>query len=120
MIVYTERRGGRVAYVDRTEYEFRPSFDEWGRFVILLHAATDDELVHLQSRYFMFRLRDGATADDAKRLAVHLESVFEDVQMMWVEGGPDGGSRVFQTLWQTLGRVYRGDAAVVSQFEIFS
>jgi hypothetical protein len=94
MIVYTERRGGRVAYVDRTEYEFRPSFDEWGRFVVLLHATTDDELVHLQSRYFMFRLRDGATADDAKSLAVHLESVFEDVQMMWVEGGPDGGSRV--------------------------
>ncbi len=35
MIVYTERRGGRVAYVDRTEYEFCPSFDEWGRFVVL-------------------------------------------------------------------------------------
>ncbi len=43
---------------------------------------------------FSCRLRDGATADDAKCLAVHLDSVFEDVQMMWVEGGPDGGSRV--------------------------
>ncbi len=67
MIEYTARRGRRVAYVDRAKYEFRPSFDEWGRFVVLLHAATDDELVHLHSRYFMFRLRDGATADDARR-----------------------------------------------------
>ncbi len=91
MIVYTERRGRRVAYVDRAKYEFRPSFDEWGRFVVELRAATDDELVHLQSRYLMFRLRDGATADDAKSLAVHLETVFEDVQMMWVDGGPDDG-----------------------------
>ena len=88
MIVYTERRGRRVAYVDRAKYEFRPSFDEWGRFVVELRAATDDELVHLQSRYLMFRLRDGATADDAKSLAVHLETVFEDVQMMWVGGRP--------------------------------
>ncbi len=47
MIVYTERRGGRVAYVDRAEYEFRPSFDEWGRFVVLLRATTDDELMHV-------------------------------------------------------------------------
>ena len=63
MIVHTERRGARVAYVDRAEYQFRPSFDEWGRFVVLLHATTDDELVHLQSRYFMLRLRDAVQHD---------------------------------------------------------
>ena len=92
MIVYTERRGGRVAYVDRAEYEFRPSFDEWGRFVVLLRATTDDELMHLESRYLMFRLREGSTADDARSLAAHLDMIIEDVQMMWVEG-PDGGAR---------------------------
>ncbi len=92
MIVYTERRGGRVAYVDRAEYEFRPSFDEWGRFVVEMRATTDDELMHLQSRYFMFRLREGLTADDAKCLAAHLDTVIEDVQMMWIDG-PLGGSR---------------------------
>ena len=93
MIVYTERRGGRVAYVDRAEYEFRPSFDEWGRFVVELRATTDDELVHLQSRNLMFRLREGATAEDAKCLAAQFDAVFQDVQMMWVDGGPDGGSQ---------------------------
>ncbi len=92
MIVHTERRGARVAYVDRAEYQFRPSFDEWGRFVVLLHATTGDELVHLQSRYFMFRLRKGLTAKDAERLAEQLDTFIEDVQMMWIDG-PDGGSR---------------------------
>ncbi len=45
---------------DRAKYEFRPSFDDWGRFVVELRAATDDELMHLQSRYLMFRLRDSS------------------------------------------------------------
>ncbi len=94
MIVHSERRGARVAYVDRAEYQFRPSFDEWGRFVVLMRATTDDELMHLQSRYLMFRLREGLTANDAKCLAAHLDTVFEDVQMMWVDGGPDDGPRV--------------------------
>ncbi len=92
MIVHTERRVARVAYVDRAEYQFRPSFDEWGRFVVLLHATTGNELVHLQSRYFMFRLRKGLTAKDAERLAEQLDTFIEDVQMMWVES-PDGGAR---------------------------
>ncbi len=61
--------------------------------MVLLRATTDDELIHLQSRYLMFRLRDGATADDAKDLAAQFDAIFEDVQMMWVDGGPDGGSR---------------------------
>ncbi len=94
MIVHTERRGARVAYVDRAEYQFRPSFDEWGRFVVLLRASTDDELLHLQSRYFMFRLREVSTAADSKCLAAHFDTVFEDVQMMWVDGEPDDGPRV--------------------------
>ncbi len=96
MIVYTERRGGRVAYVDRTKYECRPSFDEWGRFVVLLHAATDDELVRLKSGRLMFRLREGLTAEDARQFAAQLNTVFVDLQMQRIEGsdnGPDGGSR---------------------------
>ena len=88
MIVHTEHRGTRVAYVDRAEYQFRPSFDEWGRFVVTLRAV-DDELVHLESRHLMFRLREGTTEEDVRSLAAHLDMIIEDVQMMWVEG-PDG------------------------------
>ena len=92
MIVHTERRGRKVRYVDRAEYRFEPSFDEFGRFVIILRAV-DNELVRLESSYLMFRLREGATEHDVKNIATHLELFFEDAQMTWVES-PDGGTRM--------------------------
>ena len=93
MIVYSERRGRRVAYIDRAEYEFRPGIDDWGRFVITLHAATGDEIGHLRSGKLRFRLREGATEEDTRSMAEHFALVFEDVQMMWVDG-PNGGPPV--------------------------
>ncbi len=91
MIVHTERRGGKVVYVDRAEYRFQPSFDDWGHFVVKLSAATDDELEHLESRHLMFRLREGATEEDVRSLAAHLDMIIEDVQMLWIDGPPGGG-----------------------------
>ncbi len=90
MIVHTERRGARVGYIERAEYEFHASFDDWGHPVVALFAATDDELVRLKSGRLMFRLRDGLTAEDARKFAAQLDAVFVDLQMQRIEG-PDGG-----------------------------
>ncbi len=86
MIVHTERRGARVGYIERAEYEFRASFDDWGHPVVALFAATDDELVRLKSGRLMFRLRDGLTAEDARKFAAELDAVFVDLQMQRIEG----------------------------------